>query len=149
MSNANNLRKANANLRNALGEISEAEMDIMKLCKGIVERLIYVRQRAVENNALTLVSDLEEFIKELTNIFGQVKDKKIKKDLEVLIGYVQSFINEYKNAGLSGSFKNSEERVKAFLISIGNALSKTILKDLREKDALLDRLKTEIRRSAL
>ena len=58
MSNANNLRKANANLRNALGEISEAEMDIMKLCKGIVERLIYVRQRAVENNALTLVSDL-------------------------------------------------------------------------------------------
>ena len=124
--------KIDENLHSALREIEESEKHLRLLQKWIIESVMHIRKKALHNNAATIIDDVIVLEAHLDGLIGKLRNDKIKKDLKTLIQHLDKFTTDFvKNAEL---FESLEQKLNFFNSHITNALRRTLLRDLRQKD---------------
>lgn len=136
-------------LRRALSEIEDASKTLDVLRKWIVKELILIKERARQNNATTLTSDLELFVGQLKDVIKQVHDTSIRNDIIALIEKIESFIQEYRDAAIKNLYVDVKERIGSFEKSVINSLGATLLRDLEKREAHLNAIFKQLSREQI
>jgi len=133
-------RHLHRDLVRSLKEIEEEETLIKTLAKAIIQEVIVIGQRAKHHSYNTILKeDLENFIEELGALCNAMDNKKLMVHFNIIHAAVYSFIRYLKERK-----DKPRDKVDLYITSISNVLRETILKDLEEKDQLLERIRVEI-----
>ncbi|MBI2208166.1 hypothetical protein HYU50_01600 [Candidatus Woesearchaeota archaeon] len=141
-------RKTDAGLIRSLKIIKTDEEYIKTLYSYIVDDIIDIGKKAVNDKAANIISDLKRFADELKELKNITHNKKVKDDLDKLIVEIERFNATYLEGVKSGSLQNLREKITQFIVFFKRALNETILKDLEEEAKMLDAVERLLRKAA-
>ena len=127
-----------------LKKIKEEESYVQELYRTIIDELLYIRKKAISNNATTIVSDLSGLADELRDLAAIRVNDRFRNHLIMLIARIELFIKEYKR-GEFGPGSQTIARIETITAGVIGAIKNTILKDLNQRHAELEKLEEEFR----